>query len=59
MYHSVDLEQMRRETLIGFYVWAGETAALIEDVNVTKQDYLDENPDQGLPDEFWDSFRDD
>lgn len=59
VYHSVDLEQMRRETLIGFYVWAGEAAALIEDANVTKQDYLDENPDQGLPGVFWGSFRDD
>jgi len=27
---SVDLERMRRETLIGFYIWAGEAAALIE-----------------------------
>lgn len=58
VYHSVDLERMRRETLIGFYVWAGEAAALIEDVNVTKQDYLDENPDRELPDLFWESFSD-
>jgi predicted transcriptional regulator len=58
VYHSVDLERMRRETLIGFYVWAGEAAALIEDANLTKQDYLDENPDQELPDVFWDSFGD-
>ena len=58
VYHSVDLERMRRETLIGFYVWAGEAAALIEDANVTKQDYLEENPDRELPDVFWDSFRD-
>lgn len=58
VYHSVDLERMRRETLVGFYVWAGEAAALIEDANVTKQDYLDENPDQELPDVFWESFRD-
>ncbi|MFC7132709.1 MULTISPECIES: helix-turn-helix domain-containing protein [Salinibaculum] len=58
VYHSVDLEQMRRETLIGFYVWAGEAAALIEDANLTKQDYLRENPDNELPGVFWDSFRD-
>ena len=58
VYHSVDLEQMRRETLIGFYVWAGEAAALIEDANLTKRDYLDENPDQELPDVFWESFPD-
>lgn len=59
VYHSVDLERMRRETLIGFYIWAGEAAALIEDANLTKQDYLDENPDRELPDVFWESFRDD
>jgi predicted transcriptional regulator len=57
VYHSVNLERMRRETLIGFYVWAGEAAALIEDANLTKRDYLDENPDRDLPDVFWDSFR--
>jgi predicted transcriptional regulator len=56
--HSVDLERMRRETLIGFYVWAGEAAALIEDANLTKQDYLEENPDRELPDIFWESFPD-
>jgi predicted transcriptional regulator len=58
VYHSVDLERMRRETLIGFYVWAGEAAALIENANLTKQDYLDENPDQELPEVFWESFSD-
>jgi len=59
VYHSVDLERMRRETLIGFYVWAGEAASLIEDANLTKQDYLKENPDQDLPEVFWESFPDD
>jgi len=58
VYHSVDLERMRRETLVGFYVWAGEAASLIEDANLTKQDYLEENPDRELPDVFWDSFPD-
>ena len=58
VYHSVDLERMRRETLIGFYVWAGEAAALIEEANLTKQDYLKENPDQELTDIFWESFLD-
>jgi len=59
VYHSVDLERMRRETLIGFYVWAGEAAALIEDANLTKQDYLEENPDRELPSVFWEEFEDD
>ncbi len=58
VYHSVDLERMRRETLVGFYVWAGEAAALIEEANLTKQDYHEENPNQELPDVFWDAFPD-
>jgi predicted transcriptional regulator len=56
VYHSVDLDRMRRQTLVGFYVWAGEAATLIEEANLTKQDYLEENPDQSLPDIFWDTF---
>jgi predicted transcriptional regulator len=58
VYHSVDLERMRRETLVGFYVWAGEAASLIEEANMTKQDYLDANPDGELTDIFWKSFPD-
>jgi len=58
VYHSVDLERMRRETLVGFYVWAGEAAALIEEANVTKQEYLAENPDRELPDLFWEGADD-
>jgi predicted transcriptional regulator len=58
VYHSVDLERMRRETLVGFYVWAGEAATLIEDANLTKQGYLEENPDRELPEVFWESFPD-
>ncbi|MEF8826256.1 MAG: helix-turn-helix domain-containing protein [Halapricum sp.] len=50
LYHLVDLERMRRETLIGFYIWTGEAASLIEQANLTKQDYLEENPDRELPD---------
>ncbi|MFB6311836.1 MAG: helix-turn-helix domain-containing protein [Salinirussus sp.] len=56
VYHSVDLETMRRETLFGFYVWAGEAAQLIEDANITKQDVLDENPERELPEVFWEAF---
>lgn len=55
-YHSVDLEQMRRETLTGFYLWAGEAATLIENANTTKQEYFEENPDHELPEVFWESF---
>ena len=58
VYHSVDLERMRRETLVGFYVWAGEAASLIEEANLTKREYLEENPDRELPEIFWDAFPD-
>jgi len=58
VYHSVDLEWMRRETLVGFYVWAGEAAALIEEANLTKQDYLADDTDRSLPEVFWESFAD-
>jgi len=57
-YHSIDLSRMRRETLTGFAIWAGEAAALIEDANLTKQDYHAENDDRTLPDVFWDEFPD-
>jgi predicted transcriptional regulator len=59
VYHSVELERMRRETLIGFYVWAGEAASLIEDANLTKREYLEANSDRELPDLFWESFEED
>ncbi|WP_135665643.1 helix-turn-helix domain-containing protein [Halorhabdus rudnickae] len=58
VYHPVDLERMRRETLIGFYVWAGEAASLIEEANLTKKEYLEANPGRELPDIFWESFSD-
>ena len=58
VYHTIDIDEMRRETLVGFYVWAGEAATLIEEANVTKRSYLEENPDRELPDVFWDRFDD-
>ena len=58
VYHSVDLEEMRRETLVGFYVWAGEAASLIEQANLTKKDYLGETHEEGLQEVFWEEFRD-
>jgi predicted transcriptional regulator len=59
VYHSIDLEKMRRETLTGFYVWAGEAAALIEQANLTKEDYLDADHAEGLEEVFWEQFRGD
>jgi predicted transcriptional regulator len=56
VYHSIDLDEMRRDTLIGFYAWAGEAAALIEEANLTKEDYLDEDYSEGLNDVFWERF---
>jgi predicted transcriptional regulator len=58
VYHSVDLAEMRRETLVGFYVWAGEAASLIEQANLTKKDYLEESHEEGLEEVFWEEFRD-
>jgi len=57
VYHSIDLAEMRRETLTGFYVWAGEAAALIEQANLTKEDYLGEDYSEGLEEVFWERFR--
>lgn len=57
VYHSIDLAQMRRETLVGFYVWAGEAAALIEEANLTKEEYLDDDYSEGLQEVFWEEFR--
>ena len=56
VFHSVDLEEMRRETLTGFYVWAGEAAALIEQANLTKEDYLESDHERGLDAVFWEQF---
>jgi predicted transcriptional regulator len=56
VFHSVDLEEMRKETLTGFYVWAGEAAALIEQANLTKQDYLDADHGERLDSVFWEQF---
>ncbi|MFC7074082.1 helix-turn-helix domain-containing protein [Halovenus rubra] len=58
VYQPVDLDQMRRETLIGFYVWAGEAASLIEQANLTKEDYLKEGGDGRLDEVFWEEFAD-
>ncbi|SDG06524.1 helix-turn-helix domain-containing protein [Halorientalis regularis] len=56
VYHSIDVAEMRRDTLIGFYAWAGEAAALIEEANLTKEEYLDEDYSEGLNDIFWEKF---
>lgn len=56
VYHSIDLEEMREDTLVGFYTWAGEAAALIEEANLTKADYRDANGDTGLDEVFWERF---
>lgn len=58
VYHSIDLEEMRMETLVGFYAWAGEAASLIDEANLTKADYREAGGDQGLQTVFWDRFDD-
>lgn len=59
VYHSIDLDEMREESLIGFYAWAGEAASLIEEANLTKEDYRDTEYDDGLNEVFWEQFRND
>lgn len=58
VFHSVDLEEMRKETLTGFYVWAGEAASLIEKANLTKEDYLEGDHEESLDTVFWEEFED-
>ncbi|MEF8851870.1 MAG: helix-turn-helix domain-containing protein [Haloarculaceae archaeon] len=57
VYHSIDLEEMREETLVGFYAWAGEAASLIEEANLTKEDYREADYEEGLTEVFWERFR--
>ncbi|MUV88546.1 helix-turn-helix domain-containing protein [Halapricum sp. CBA1109] len=56
VYHSIDLDEMREETLVGFYAWAGEAASLIEEANLTKEDYRDGEYEDGLNEVFWERF---
>jgi predicted transcriptional regulator len=56
VYHSIDMEEMREDTLVGFYAWAGEAASLIEEANLTKEDYQDADADGGLNEVFWEQF---
>ena len=59
VYHSIDLSEMREDTLVGFYAWAGEAASLIEEANLTKEDYRDAEYDEGLNEVFWERFAED
>jgi predicted transcriptional regulator len=56
VYHSIDLTEMREDTLVGFYAWAGEAASLIEEANLTKEDYQDTDHEDGLNEVFWERF---
>jgi predicted transcriptional regulator len=58
VYHSINLDEMREETLVGFYAWAGEAASLIEEANLTKADYQDAEYEGGLNEVFWEQFTD-
>ena len=55
-YHAVDLDQMRRETLVGFLRWAGEAAGGIEEANRQKQVALAANGDRDPPAVFWEAL---
>ena len=56
VYHSIDIERMRREALLGLYVWAGRAGCRLEKANLVKQAYFDDNPDDGLNQVFWNGF---
>jgi predicted transcriptional regulator len=56
VYHSIDLQEMREESLIGFYAWAGEAASLLEEANLTKERYVSQNDSEGLNEVFWNEF---
>ena len=58
VYHSAELDQMREDTLVGFYTWAGEAASLIDEANLTKEDYRNDEVagDNGLNEVFWERF---
>lgn len=61
VYHPIDLETMRREMLVGFYMWAGEATALmdalVETATATNQNGRDVNDPGGLQEVFWEDFR--
>lgn len=57
VYRPIDIEEMRRESLIGFYLWAGEAATLIEEANLTKEEYLDGSYEDDMTEVFWESFQ--
>ncbi|WP_265112569.1 transcriptional regulator [Halosolutus halophilus] len=42
VYTGLPIEDVKRETIVGFYVWAGEAAKLIEAANLQKEEQLDE-----------------
>lgn len=48
-HHSIDIERIRPETLVGFGAWAGGAATPIEEANVTAS----EDPDADYADLFW------
>lgn len=55
-YHAVDLDRMRRETLVGFLRWAGEAASGIEEANRQKRVALAANGDRDPPEVFWEAL---
>lgn len=55
-YHAVDLDRMRRETIVGFLRWAGEAASDIEEANRQKRVALATNNDRDPPAVFWEAL---
>jgi len=42
--------------LIGFYAWAGQAASMLEDANITKDEYLETGHKMDLNEVFWEAM---
>jgi len=61
IYMGLPIEEVKRETIVGFYVWAGEAAKLIEAANLKKEEQLDDRPnteDDGEAMLIWERLKD-
>ncbi|SIS13605.1 helix-turn-helix domain-containing protein [Natronorubrum thiooxidans] len=60
VYTGLPIEDVKRETIVGFYVWAGEAAKLIEAANLQKEQQLDERSnteDEEKPMLIWERLK--
>jgi len=57
VYHGGNIDRLHREMLVGFYAWAGEAAALIEEANEAKAQYSGEDYSENFHELFWEEFQ--